>query len=366
MTMGAPFTFRRALFPILLLLILLLPSTNILADTFPLCTACGKGISGQYVEVDGHPYHKACVVCAVCGKPIEGRYGTKDGRLYHPACFAEAFAPKCAWCGEPMVGEYISIEGKNYHDACYRDHVAPECDLCGAPITGKYLEDGWGQRVHAGHIEHLERCASCSRFLLDQRATRLPDGRFLCEACAASSVHSEAAARRLMRDAVKILAAQGIRMNTPLDRINLKLVDRPTIQEIGGFGEDTFGVHQVLSSKTREGRVVLEETTIYAMDDLPEDQLLSVLAHELFHVWQHERGADGGPAAWREGSANVAGWLALKTRDSDLARFLVRSYEETTDPVYGEGFRRARELFEREGKVAFLARVMEEGQCSER
>ncbi|MCB2198565.1 hypothetical protein KQI63_04120 [bacterium] len=344
-------------------LFLLLMTSSAFAQQPPTCSGCGKTIVGSYVEIEGKAYHKACVVCAECGKRILGQYGSKDGNLYHPDCYEQAHAPRCGVCGEPIVGQYVTLEGQAYHQDCYRDRVAKRCVVCGEVIQGQYIEDGWGGTIHARHHETVPRCDSCSRFLAGLSGTRhLDDGRSLCADCWRGGVHDLPHAERLMGEAQRILGEAGIGLLTPLETISLELVDKQKIATIGGVGGDTYGVHEVESKRTSDGRVILEETTIYLVRDLPEEQALAVLAHELFHVWQHERGADGGAAQWREGSANVAGWLALQSRNTELARFLLEKMDEAPDLTYGTGFRRAKRLYETRGKVVFLERVLLEGK----
>lgn len=345
---------------VVLFLMITIPSV---AQQPPTCNGCGKVIVGSYIEIEGNAYHKACVVCAECGKQIFGSYGIKDDKLYHPDCYEQVHAPRCGVCDEPIVGQYTTFDGKSYHLDCYRDRVAKQCDVCNKPIEGRYIEDGWGGAIHAEHQATVPRCDSCGRFLTNQHGTRhLNDDRSLCADCWRGGVHNLPYAKRLLREARTILANHGIEFLVELEDISLELVDKQKIASIGGIGGDTYGIHEVESQRTIDGQVILEKTTIYLVRDLPEEQALAVLAHELFHVWQHERKADGGSAQWREGSANVAGWLALKSRNTELARYLIRSMEEAKDLTYGTGFRRAKTLYESRGKVAFLERVLLEGR----
>ena len=128
---------------------------------------------------------------------------------------------------------------------------------------------------------------------------------------------------------------------------------------MAGGGGDPHGMHYV-RTESRNGRIIHEETTIYLLSDLPEELLLAVAGHELFHVWQHEHGADGGDPGWREGSANVAMFLVLRTLDSDFAAYQRRRLMATEDPVYGDGFRDALNYYRQHGIQEFLRKVVKE------
>lgn len=88
--------------------------------------------------------------------------------------------------------------------------------------------------------------------------------------------------------------------------------------------------------------------TIYIFDYLPKIKFAGVLAHEMLHAWQHEKGISM-PPMLTEGFCNLGSYVVYAAINTELSRHLMKSLEEDTDPVYGDGFRNVLEVYRKEG-----------------
>ena len=122
------------------------------------CSACGKAVVDDAVEIGGCIFHREHVVCCVCGVAIKGancvsykgkifcgthgveftmrgccvcrkKFGHEpivkwDNRAYHPACFT------CAKCGEVLSEDkWMRVHAKPYCEECYREIMAKKVPL---------------------------------------------------------------------------------------------------------------------------------------------------------------------------------------------------------------------------------------------
>ena len=330
----------------------------------PRCGVCGQPITANYVEADGRTFHHECFMCSVCGKRIEGSFVEHDGGYVHPICWEERYAPRCGVCGRPIVGEHRAFEGVSYHEACYVEHKAPVCLICGNRILGALVFDGWGQSIHGEHEGSTQVCSSCGRFAPPGQLVLLSDGRLQCAVCRRDAVSKKDQVRSLTQNVVDILAANGILLRTPAKRIKIKLVDRKRLRKLAPESPDAEGLYLYETENWYSGptdNVTVEWRTIFVLSDLPADFFQGVAAHEVFHLWQHERHANYGPPTWKEGSAQVAADLVYQQLGSDLAKHHQRSMLKADDPVYGPGYREAKAFLEQHGIRAFLDVVVRRG-----
>lgn len=95
--------------------------------------------------------------------------------------------------------------------------------------------------------------------------------------------------------------------------------------------------------------------SIYLFDHLPKIQFAGVLAHEMLHAWQNEKGISLPPPA-TEGFCNVGSYVVYEAIGTELARYFIRCLEGDPNPVYGDGFRKVIEVYRQSGD---LVRTME-------
>ncbi len=335
-----------------IILLLSLTSLFAFAQGSLKCAECGKHITSEYFESSGKAYHSHCFVCFHCDKPIEGTYQSEKRHNYHPHCWKELFATRCDECNLPISKKYIESEGSTYHEDCYLNYIAPRCSICERPVMSAGLENWWGQLIHSEHKASSPRCSSCGKFVTGVY-WQFEDDRVQCSGCESEKIDEVEKARKVTHRALDILARNGISIDLPLRKMTINLVDSRELTRLAGGSGDPHGLHRV-EFETRNGKTIHEETTLYFLHSLPETVLLGVAAHELFHVWQHENSGDSLPDDWKEGSANVAMYLALRELNDPVARYHIEMMESSEDPEYGDGYRRAMKAFKKKGVKKFL------------
>ena len=221
-----------------------------------------------------------------------------------------------------------------------------KCTLCGTEIRGSYLFDTWQQAICACH--KVEHCSSCGRFV-KPTDLHLPDGRCLCSVCKPSVVslpqHIEWVCKRVR----SILASHGIN-DLPTD-IPTKLVSPAEMAKLNGSGQiNLYQPGLAQTSKTIGLFGSHCKHTIYIFDFLPKIQFAGVLAHEMLHVWQNEKGISL-PPIYTEGFCNLGSYVVYTAINTELSRHFVKRLEEDPHPVYGDGFRKVLEIYRRNNKL---------------
>lgn len=358
------FKFNRIpLFFILAILVVLGISANgKIVGKKVICDYCGEEIKTQYVEVDGKHYHPIHFRCEHCGSPIlDLKYYKKDGKYYCEKCYKNLFSPRCAYCNGILDSDYIIVNGKNYHKECYDEHVAVRCSLCGEIIKGPYNVDYWGNKYCASHEHITPKCEYCGRYISDELThggDRYGDGRNICGLCKQSAVTDLRAAESYLNEIKAQLAIKGIVID--YDKIKLHLVTRDELQAEQGTknGREMGFVEYEYS--TYENVTIMKSIDIDILYGIPEVYFYAVAAHELMHVWQYLHGMLGNDPAFCEGSCNYASYLILKNYpDQTYAKYLIHNLETDKDEIYGEGFRRVRNLVRDHGMNYWLFHLKE-------
>ena len=212
-----------------------------------------------------------------------------------------------------------------------------KCAICHIDIKGRYLIDAWGQTVCAGH--KTEFCSSCGRFVAPTDL-HLADGRCLCSYCKPSVVSLPQHVEWVEKRVRAILSSHGI-TDIPTG-IPIQIVTPNEMARLNGSKQLNLfqpGLTQTakliglfMSSRCRH--------TIYIFDYLPKIQFAGVLAHEMLHAWQNEKGISL-PPAYTEGFCNVGSYVVYEAINTDLSRLFIKRLEEDPSPVYGDGFRKA-------------------------
>ena len=109
---------------------------------------------------------------------------------------------------------------------------------------------------------------------------------------------------------------------------------------------------------TRNGKVIARHfNDILIQKNLPAEHFRTVAIHELTHAWFFYNYFQDLPLAVEEGMCVLMEyiWLKnLKTKDAEYRRKII---EESPDPIYGDGFRAAKEalqLMPLEALLSFL------------
>jgi hypothetical protein len=145
-----------------------------------------------------------------------------------------------------------------------------------------------------------------------------------------------------------LLQSYGIRLP---NRVRVQLATVAEITERMGTG------HSGYTATRRTGNGPARVTELRIVRGLPATQFGSVLAHEMGHSWLAGCPRGGRTRQDEEGLCElVASWWLLR-RGGPLARSLLDSMRSNPDPIYGEGFRRARRATEALTPVQIVAQV---------
>ena len=240
---------------------------------------------------------------------------------------------------------------------CYIQTL-PECTICGRRSSrgGIYAADH--SFFACPDCMNLPRCFSCQ--IPVRNGAQLSCGRIICPRCSRSSVSDLAAARAIFDEVRKTLrSALNIGTGHPIE---FSLTDPATLHRLsnaksGSMVEQGLFLYNAevekvitrnfLGKKIRESvRRKNEKFQVFVLDFLPQDRMEYVMAHELAHDWMAVR-YPGIREEWiREGFAEYIAW---RYNQHKQRKALNRRIETNTDPVYGEGFRRIREIAEKRG-----------------
>lgn len=294
--------------------------------------------------------------CNYCGKEIKGKYIVFENRNYHVECYKQV-QTKCAYCNKPIEGKYISKDGKKYHEKCYFENVALKCDLCEKIIEGYYITDYWGNNYHREHEENEWRCDYCGRFIspgLTGGGVQYNDGRTICNLCKKSSVINDSKAEAIVSDVRRGLEKFGIVIN--YGRIDVRLVNRNELRKLANKSDDPSDTRGFAFQQywTQNGKIVKREFVIYLLNGMPQKDLEAVAAHELMHLWQYLNSPTDVSLQLIEGSCEYAAYLYLTGKNDTYSQFLIHKIETNGNPIYGEGFKRVKNLVDKTSVANWL------------
>ncbi len=300
--------------------------------------------------------------------------------LFFPLCgrvFAARNVMTCDWCGKKISSNasFLRSEDKNFcSEKCfnqYAESLLPVCDVCGRHFKEGFTSDGKNycskacletsfrecchchRREPSGVIigenlflcsycKELPACASC-QMPLDKFAKDLGDGRSICRDCARDAVSSQSEMDSLMKTLRQELADK-FKMRTDHD-IKYELCSRNTLKkESDRDGERELGLfvfnRNTLTFFNRPIRSK-DEFRILILNGLAPDFFRGVAAHELAHDWMQENVPHIDDPQMREGFAEFVSWAYAKEEKLDRVPWRM---EQNTDPVYGDGFRKVRDM----------------------
>ena len=219
-----------------------------------------------------------------------------------------------------------------------------KCLICNMEIEGRYWIDSWQQAICDCH--KVEYCSSCGRFV-KSTGLHLADGRCLCSFCKPSVVSFPQHIEWVSKRVCSILAKYGLD-DLPMD-IPIKLVTPAEMAKQNGSGQvNLLQPGLTCTSKTVGLFISRCKHTIYIFNHLPKIQFAGVLAHEMLHVWQHEKGISL-PPMYTEGFCNLGSYLVYASINTEMSRHFMKRLEEDPHPIYGDGFRKVLELYRKIG-----------------
>ena len=266
----------------------------------------------------------------------------------------------CSQCRKKILSgqQYLVSQGRTFCSRKCYIRTLPECTICGRRsfTGGIYAMDH--SFFACTDCMKLPRCFSC-QFPTPDGAV-LSAGRVICPACAETSVSNPEQARVIFNEVRDIMRfSLGIMTRHP---IQFALADPLTLHRLSGssshmineqglyrYNADVRRVvtRDYLGRKTGESlRKNNESIQIYVLDHLPRARMEHVIAHELAHDWMTAY-YPGIREDWiKEG---VAEYIAWRYNQYKKRGTLNRRIENNPDPIYGEGFRRIRNLVKNRG-----------------
>lgn len=219
-----------------------------------------------------------------------------------------------------------------------------KCTICNEEITTSYRTNRWKQATHSYHDIHC--CASCSRFVKPSDIC-LSDGRHICEFCAPAIVKSQQQIEWVEQQVRPILAQNGIKnlpANIPLEIVTTsgmaKIQHRREINPMQLGLTLTKGIFGLLMRSMSHH--------IYILEGLHKILFAGTLAHEYLHVWQNEHSIKLPPPRC-EGFCNLGSFVIYRSIGNELAHFLYEQLRDSPDPIYGDGFREVKAIYDNAG-----------------
>lgn len=323
------------------------------------CSGCKKRISGNFVTASGKSWHRQCFKCRGCKKPLkDSRFVEFGGRAFHQKCL------KCPGCRKPIDGQYVEYDEMPWHPVCYRKQFSKLCSVCRGPLTKHHYLDFWGNAYCDTH-DSYSHCSSCSRIVcknLTDGGMQYPDGVVICTLCSLNGVSTQERADKLMTEMRTALASVGLKLNTT--QTPLHLCDRDELN--GGHRHDfhenrpILGLARWTISQTRSGKVISRNFQgILIQINLPEEHFRTVAIHELTHAWFFYNHFQDLPLEVEEGMCVLMEYIWLKSQKTKDAEYRRKIIEESPDPVYGDGFRAARDSLQLMPLDALLSFIKE-------
>lgn len=316
-----------------------------------------------------------------------------NGNNYHPDCF------QCTACHQPFTTARFQLkDGDPYHMDCYRTLFLPRCEVCeefipmneAGSVVYK-LVPFWDMKYCPSHEDNF-RCCSCHRIEPSDPCKYfelLCDGRKLCHDCAMSVVLDTHEAQAVVKEVWQFMESLGI----SLPYVPVYLVEYPTLNEhkqgtrrSNGRAAATYPIasghvtrglclsevteiqHMTHNGCNHVPQVVRLETNrsvnaILILHGLPYDLTAQVIAHEATHAFikLHNGFPRDIPPMVEEGVCQLISYLWLKYKhvvaaesgeenaafNARLREFFMHQIEHDTSAVYGDGFRRALDAYER-------------------
>lgn len=221
------------------------------------------------------------------------------------------------------------------------------CLICGKILLGSFFVDSWGQKMCSTH--KIEYCTSCGRFV-KPTDIHLLDGRCLCSFCKSSIVVTSQHINWVDQKVRAILLKTGfgvLPLNIPIQIVTPVQMSKINGTNIVNFNQAGLTKYRSISSTLSS---LKKEYKIYVLDYFQKIKFAGVLAHELLHVWQYEKGISLS-SQLTEGLCNLASYLVYEDINTDLSRMYIKFLQEDSDPIYGDGFRKVLEVYKRKKNI---------------
>ncbi|GBF95244.1 hypothetical protein Rsub_08275 [Raphidocelis subcapitata] len=351
----------------------------------PRCAGCGGAVGGvgeAFLNAQGATWHAGCFRCAGCSQPLTGgggggfQYTIHEGKPYHAACGRELFHPRCCVCRE-LIPQSPDGRIQWQTHAFWRGDDTRFCPAHSADGT--------------------PTCCACQR--LEPRGAEWPplsDGRRVCLECLGTIVADTPDAQPLYREVLEFFKAQGMPhpYAPPLLLVESSVLEAHASQEgrAGGAEGPVFhvrglcvatiyttipavmriaagglGVSSVATALAGGAGGALppgvsqrcQVQSLLVLYGLPRLLCGSIIAHELTHAYIRMQNVARLDPQLEEGLCQLMAYLWIESQDhaarragpeqERLASYLAHQVRSDPSPVYGDGFRRALELYQLRG-----------------
>jgi len=303
-------------------------------------------------------------ICKSCAQPIRGNYLSALNADWHPEHFC------CTVCHQPITDDRFYIHGEEpCHPACYEKKLARRCTICNKALLGAYQMNGWGDHFCSEHVKELAACHYCGRLVphVSKRMRRRAVEHISCDTCSATAVATIEQAQLHLPRLIAWVETQGTLFRQK--NFRLEVLDRADFSAREGGRRDPLGLTtstRYLRNK-RVDHTKLESVAI--LRGLPLTLFEGVCVHELGHVWLVQHNIVNLPTVEEEGFCELLAhryYLSAPTVvapdaagiDSNATRVYARNIAESSNPVYGDGFRKLNRLEERIGFAQIIKSLL--------
>jgi len=319
----------------------------------PACDRCGKVFIEGKQDALGK-YCDSCYEtaerCSCCDGVIMGRYYSIEGRGTFCHRCRKKYTP-CDCCGFP-VADGVRIKDRSGKRSLCRIcfDTAERCYACGNPLTREFFSHSeWPDRKFCrsceGYRKHCDFCSSP----VGNRSYGYEDGRVSCADCHSTAVVAHKDITALEKKVRPIFSNRFSMKLRPAHECPVHLVSAGELSRIigkkntvgRGFTQRERGLFHAEQTRTLRGTEVVRQTenlAIYVENGLPHLEAISVLAHELAHLWQYDnlpkRDVD---LRWKEGHSSWVQYHVLFSLADKRAVRLAARLTLVTDEIYGAG-----------------------------
>ena len=280
---------------------------------------------------------KKALVCDECNDLIEGKFYRvpETGEVLCTKCYGTL--PRCARCIRPLSGQeagrLLMVDNERICSRCWEE--APRCAGCEKPILGSMFTYKHSDLVFCAECEGTTGKCYCCGLPLGTQGIELVDGRKICVRCQQEAVLEQRHLESVWKRVRHYLSRKGFPVNHAL---KVKVVDRNRLR---GIMRAPHGSHEMGAFEAKG-----DTFTIYVLNALPESLLFETLAHEYAHAWQMENCPKNQDKMLCEGFAEWLSSLLLQARGLTLQ---LQKMQDRTD-VYGQGYRKLKEIERRHGR----------------
>ncbi|KEQ15677.1 hypothetical protein GZ77_03620 [Endozoicomonas montiporae] len=305
------------------------------------CKSCHKPVHGNALKALGANWHPHCFTCRTCKRPLfNEKFIAFNGRPFHPGCL------RCPGCRKTVRNKYIEHDGMPWHLDCHRKKHRPLCDVCRKPLKTNYLVDFWGNAFCNTHTNY-SNCSSCGRIVcknLTDGGMLHPDGLLICNMCTLRGVDTQERAEDLLDEMRLALASVGLKLNQT--QTPVALCDRDELREASRHNfhneRPILGLAQWTTTFSG-GRITGRHFNhILIQNKLPEEHYRTIAIHELTHAWFFYNHYHELPLEVEEGMCVLMEYIWLKNQATKEAEYRRTLIEKSQDPIYGQGFQKAR------------------------